>query len=148
MTLFHALSSSLSFLKPNKVCNFHNNRFTVTHHCQENADLRQKGYLVWFFPASKVQKSTYSTPASQQSNYGIKFTVWYALSTPVSRLPRLHKLLLQLPRTVQNGECNTIPKSYAADDPSLTQDVLQSTESTDSLLARVMLGESSRGPPR
>lgn len=149
MTLFHALSSSLIFLKPNKVYNIHNNRFTVTHQCQKHADLRLKGYyLVWFCPASKVQKNTYSKPASQQSSYGIRFIVWYALSTPVSHLPQLQKLLLQLPRTVQNGECNTIPTSFAADDPSLTQDVLQSTESTDSLLARVMLGESSRGPPR
>lgn len=63
-------------------------------------------------------------------------------------LPQVHKLFLQLPRTVQNGECNTIPTSFAADDPSLTQDVLQSTESTDSLLARVMLRECTRGPPR
>jgi len=75
MTLFHALSSSLSFLKPIKVYNIHNNRFTVTHQCQEHADLRLKGYLVWFCPDSKVQKITYSTPASQQSSYGIKFTV-------------------------------------------------------------------------
>jgi len=75
MTLFQALSSSLSFLKPNKVYNVHNRRFTVAHHCQKHADLRLKGYLVWFCPASEVQKITHSTPASQQSSYGIKFTV-------------------------------------------------------------------------
>jgi len=46
MTLFHALSRSLSFLKLNKVHSVHNNRFTVTHRCQKHADLRLKGYLV------------------------------------------------------------------------------------------------------
>jgi len=46
MTLFQALSSSLNFLKPNKVYNVYNKRFTVTDHCQKHADLRLQGYLV------------------------------------------------------------------------------------------------------
>lgn len=37
---------------------------------------------------------------------------------------------------------------HVANDISPTQDALQSMESTDSLLARVVLGDCSRGPPK